>query len=74
MSNRGRIRHGHGLAFAERLSGLALTALVRALAVGRFNIGVEGAQLVAMLCALPLVTASRWRVFPVIRVGRPIAS
>ncbi|MPY88381.1 MAG: hypothetical protein GEU99_10685 [Luteitalea sp.] len=41
----------HGLAFSESLKELTLTPWVCALAVGGFNIGVEGAQLVAIgLC------------------------
>jgi hypothetical protein len=58
----------HGLAFSEVLAGAALTTGDRALAVAGFNIGVEGAQLVAMACAVPLLAASRWRVFHAIRV------
>jgi HupE / UreJ protein len=58
----------HGLAFAEGLSGLGLIGVVRALAVAGFNIGVEGAQLVAMACAVPLLAASQWRRFGTIRV------
>jgi hypothetical protein len=59
----------HGLAFAEGLSGLALTGGVRVLAVAGFNIGVEGAQLVAMACAVPLLAGSQWRRFGTIRVA-----
>jgi hypothetical protein len=58
----------HGLAFSESLTQLTLTPWVRALAVGGFNIGVEGAQLVAMACAAPLIAASRWRIFHAIRI------
>lgn len=58
----------HGLAFAEALTGLALTGSARALAIAGFNLGVEGAQLVAMACVLPLITASGWRYFDVMRV------
>jgi len=33
-----------------------------------FNLGVEGAQLVAMACAVPLLYASRWRGFHALRI------
>jgi hypothetical protein len=58
----------HGLAFAESLTGLQLSASPRLLTVFGFNLGVEGAQLVAMLGALPLLVASRRPAFHAIRV------
>jgi hypothetical protein len=64
----------HGLAFAEGLTGLALSAWSRALTVGGFNLGVELAQLVAMLCAVPLLVASQWRMFHAIRVGTMVVA
>jgi hypothetical protein len=57
----------HGLAFSETLSGGGLDPATRALVVFGFNLGVEGAQLVAMACAAPLLYASRWRGFHVLR-------
>jgi hypothetical protein len=59
----------HGLAFSESLSGLVLSASTRALTVFGFNIGIEGAQLVAMACAVPLLYASRWTWFHGARVA-----
>jgi hypothetical protein len=64
----------HGLAFSESLAGLALAPSVRALAVAGFNLGVEGAQLVAMICAVPMLAASRWRIFHAMRVGTMICA
>lgn len=58
----------HGLAFSERLQDLVLAPWARAMTVLGFNIGVEGAQLVAMAAALPLLLASRWRSFNLLRV------
>ncbi|MGD9902106.1 MAG: HupE/UreJ family protein [Vicinamibacterales bacterium] len=58
----------HGLAFSEALAGLAVSGGVRALAIFGFNAGVEGAQLVAMLCAVPVLAASRLHSFDVVRV------
>lgn len=59
----------HGLAFSEALSGGALAPMTRAIIVLGFNLGVEGAQLVAMAGAVPLLYASRWRGFHVVRVA-----
>lgn len=58
----------HGLAFAESLTGLQLSASLRLLTVFGFNLGVEGAQLVAMIGAVPLLVASRRPAFHAIRV------
>jgi len=58
----------HGLAFSETLSGGGLDAMTRAGVVLGFNLGVEGAQLVAMACAVPLLYASRWRGFHALRI------
>lgn len=59
----------HGLAFSATLSGGGLDPMTRACNVLGFNLGVEGAQLVAMACAVPLLYASRWRGFHVLRVA-----
>ncbi|MDQ2654829.1 MAG: HupE/UreJ family protein [Chloroflexota bacterium] len=59
----------HGLAFSETLSGGGLDAMSRAWTVLGFNLGVEGAQLIAMVCAVPLLYASRWRGFHVLRIA-----
>jgi hypothetical protein len=59
----------HGLAFSEGLSGGALAPTTRAAIVFGFNLGVEGAQLVAMACAVPLLVASRWRGFHALRIA-----
>ena len=59
----------HGLAFSETLSGGSLAWMTRASIVLGFNLGVEGAQLVAMACAVPLLYASRWRGFHVLRIA-----
>lgn len=59
----------HGLAFSESLVGLSLTPFVKGLAVLGFNLGVEGAQLAVMACALPVLIVSRWRVFHALRIG-----
>lgn len=59
----------HGLAFAEGIAGLVMSPGLRALTVGGFNVGIEAAQLVAMFCAIPLLLASRWRVYHVIRIS-----
>ena len=64
----------HGLAFSESLLGLTVASVVRALAVLGFNLGVEGAQLVVMACALPVLIASRWRAFHTVRVGAMICT
>ncbi|MEP7311912.1 MAG: HupE/UreJ family protein [Pseudomonadota bacterium] len=58
----------HGLAFSETLSGGGLDSMTRAAIVLGFNLGVEGAQLVAMACAVPLLYASRWRGFHGLRI------
>lgn len=59
----------HGLAFSETLSGGGLDAMTRASVVLGFNLGVEGAQLVVMACAVPLLYASRWRGFHALRIA-----
>lgn len=59
----------HGLAFSETLAGGGLDAVTRTWVVLGFNVGVEGAQLVAMACAVPLLYASRWRGFHGLRVA-----
>ena len=59
----------HGLAFSETLSGGGRDAMTRAFVVLGFNLGVEGAQLVAMACAVPLLYASRWRGFHAVRIA-----
>ena len=59
----------HGLAFSESLSGGGLDPMTRASLVLGFNVGVEGAQLVAMACAVPLLYASRWRGFHIVRIA-----
>ncbi|MEO6185264.1 MAG: HupE/UreJ family protein [Steroidobacteraceae bacterium] len=59
----------HGLAFSETLSGASLDPMTRGYIVLGFNLGVEGAQLVAMACAVPLLYASRWRGFHLLRVA-----
>jgi hypothetical protein len=59
----------HGLAFSETLSGGGLDAVTRSWVVLGFNLGVECAQVVAMACAVPLLYASRWRGFPVLRIA-----
>ncbi|MCC7124868.1 MAG: HupE/UreJ family protein [Acidobacteria bacterium] len=64
----------HGFAFSESLAELALTPWIRAVAVGGFNVGVEGAQLVAMACAVPLLAASRFRFFHALRVWMMVAA
>lgn len=58
----------HGLAFSETLAGLSVTPAMKAMAVLGFNLGVEGAQLVVMACALPILAVSRWRMFHPLRV------
>lgn len=58
----------HGLAFAEGIAGLNMSPATRALAVGGFNVGVEAAQIVAMLCAIPLLLLSRWRLYHAVRI------
>jgi hypothetical protein len=50
-------------------AGFGLDAVTRTWVVLGFNVGVEGAQLVAMACAVPLLYASRWRGFHVLRVA-----
>ena len=57
----------HGLAFSEGLSGLHLAATDKAAAILGFNIGVEGAQLLVMAAALPVLLISRYRSFHLIR-------
>lgn len=59
----------HGIAFSETLSGGGLDATTRTLAVLGFNLGVEGAQVVTMACAVPLLYTSRWRVFHAVRIA-----
>jgi len=58
----------HGLAFSETLAGFGLGHLTQAMTVLGFNVGVEGAQLVAMLSSVPLLYASRWRGFHAVRI------
>ena len=57
----------HGLAFSGSLSGLHLPATDKAAAILGFNIGVEGAQLVVMAAALPVLLISRFPAFHMIR-------
>lgn len=57
----------HGLAFSEALVGLNLSPHQKGLAVLGFNVGVEGAQLLVMTLALPLMWFSKWHGFHVIR-------
>jgi hypothetical protein len=64
----------HGLAFSESLAHLNLSVVLKAVAVFGFNLGVEGAQLVVMLIALPLLVASRWRTFHALRVAMMICT
>lgn len=64
----------HGLAFAEGISGLTLSAASRALVVGGFNIGIELAQIAAMLSAIPLLIISRWRIYHALRVALMIVA
>lgn len=59
----------HGLAFSETLAGGGLDPVTRTWVVLGFNLGVEGAQLVAMACAVPLLYTSRWRGFHVLRIA-----
>jgi hypothetical protein len=63
----------HGLAFSQSLAGL-LAGGSRALLVLAFNLGVEGAQLVAMALATPLLVASRSVWFGPVRVAMMIAT
>jgi hypothetical protein len=62
----------HGLAFSESLIGLRLTSALKSVAVLGFNIGVEGAQLLAL--ALPLLIISRWRMFHSVRLGAMVCT
>jgi hypothetical protein len=64
----------HGLAFSESLAHLNLAALPKAVAVLGFNLGVEGAQLVVMLFALPLLVLSRRRAFHTLRIAMMICT
>ncbi len=57
----------HGLAFSESISGLHLPAADKAAAILGFNIGVEGAQLLVMAAALPVLLISRYPAFHLIR-------
>ena len=69
MEDRGRLRPG---AWARVLGDVVrwwTGPLTRACIVLGFNLGVEGAQLVAMACAVPLLYASRWRGFHVLRIA-----
>lgn len=59
----------HGLAFSGTLAGGGLDPVSRTWVVLGFNLGVEGAQLVAMASAVPLLLASRWRGFHVLRMA-----
>ena len=64
----------HGLAFSQSLAGLLLADGSRALTVLAFNVGVEGAQLLAMAIATPLMFASRFRWFGPVRIATMIAT
>jgi hypothetical protein len=44
------------------------------MAVGGFNLGVEGAQLLAMGGAVPLLAVSRFRMFHAVRVGTMVGA
>ena len=57
----------HGLAFSESLSRLQLAASDKAIAILGFNIGVEGAQLLVMAAALPVLLISRFPAFHLVR-------
>ncbi|RYG86710.1 HupE/UreJ family protein, partial [bacterium] len=59
----------HGLAFAEMLTGNGLDPMTRISLVFGFNLGVEGAQLAVMACAVPLLYVSRWRGFHALRIA-----
>jgi hypothetical protein len=63
----------HGLAFSESLANLVLAPWAWALTVLGFNLGVEGAQLLAVAAAVPLLFASRWRWFNLLRVVAMLA-
>jgi hypothetical protein len=64
----------HGLAFSEALVRLALGPWQRAQTILGFNLGVEGAQLAAMVLALPLLLASRQQWFHVFRIATMCAT
>jgi hypothetical protein len=64
----------HGLAFSERLIGLNLTPFLKAVSVLGFNIGVEGAQLVVMACAFPLLLFSRRPMFHSLRIAAMVCA
>ena len=57
----------HGLAFSGSLSGLRLASADKAAAILGFNIGVEGAQLLVMAAALPVLLISRYPAFHLFR-------
>lgn len=60
----------HGLAFAGVLADLGLGGTTSVLALLAFNVGVEVAQLVTILCVFPafwLFARTRW--YPKVRVG-----
>jgi hypothetical protein len=64
----------HGLAFSESIVGLRLTSVLKSVAVLGFNIGVGGAQLLAMALALPLLIISRWRMFHSVRLAAMVCT
>ncbi|MGY2065641.1 HupE/UreJ family protein [Blastococcus sp. SYSU DS0619] len=64
----------HGTAFATTILDLQLDPGATLSAILGFNVGVELAQLAAVLVVLPLfVLMSRSRAFPVVRVGLAVA-
>ena len=64
----------HGLAFSESLIGLNLTPFLKAVSVLGFNIGVEGAQLVVMACAFPVLLISRRPMFHTLRIAAMVCA
>lgn len=65
----------HGLAFATILVDLGLDASRLALSILGFNLGIETMQLAVVAVALPvLMTLSRTRFYPVVRIGGAVVA
>ncbi|UZR96874.1 HupE/UreJ family protein [Chondrinema litorale] len=59
----------HGLAFSISLSSMNLDWQARLLSVLGFNLGIESMQLIIMVCFFPLLLASKWKYYSVIRMS-----
>jgi HupE / UreJ protein len=58
----------HGIAFAEVLTSLHLTALPMAISIFGFNLGIEIMQLIIMAVTFPFLLISRYQIYSKLRL------